>query len=342
MRFLVLLCMFSFSAQAATDCMKAILNDDINNIMPSCVELGGEDFQQKWYQGRLTHEFGTKEQPSKAAIIIKGKAEAGQADYQYLWGLISQFIYRQFSVAHIGSQIDKKWIIAAADNGQVAAMAQEIQAFMGTISMPKRERQQQVLDYAVELHEQYNNTDTELLIAAVKSRETIEDVIERMRFLYDNYTQLSSEQLNSLWRFYLYGHYESAEKVVLFDKEFSVSGRFDPDLAKGMRILKYNFSHFKSISATMTLANIYSRSYITEQTEWNKQKALNYYKVAKDLNHPRAVTWYGDYLHCIGQKTEGIALLRQAASLNDEDAKESLEDIKQLGYTVNCSQGWIY
>jgi hypothetical protein len=103
--------LFTINAFAESDCLKQLKETNVKNIVDTCFtfEKGKRDMATL-FGTNFKHEFGSKDNPSIEAIYLKGIADKGDPQAQFVWGkFVLGLAYREITDLDIRKERDK-WV----------------------------------------------------------------------------------------------------------------------------------------------------------------------------------------------------------------------------------------
>ena len=123
----------------SSECSKTILGDDLQKTLNICLLAGHKTLLDSQTSGSFKLNFGTHNEMTREAKLLKAKAESGDPGFQYIWSLVLNHAYlmdfewvnQSNSPAYI--EMAKKqqyWVRASAEGGFMAAMLLEIEGFL--------------------------------------------------------------------------------------------------------------------------------------------------------------------------------------------------------------------
>jgi TPR repeat protein len=290
--------------------------------------------------GNYSHFLGSYEYPSKAANLIKNKAENGDGAYQYLWGLANVAFYPKPLIDKSGysqrqNQNEKivkeglRWLFASADQGYVSPMLFLIRRAINSSTATFSDAQHDKLSmYASILMRNKEPGAAELTkkLEATLNFEEEAKVYDFEKMLL-NYRDLSVAEIFSLIKALRTGEYLSPTNLF-------VSLEVKKDLAKQKSLLRHLVGHPESNGrAAYELSKLQEK----ENTSFAKRDTRILREIALTKIYPPALRDEGYRLGCSEKTTEAKNILAEAAELGDTDAADYLEELEEYGNLYGCT-----
>ena len=326
----IILRVYSANSESS-ECSKTILGEDVQKVINTCLLAGHQTLLDSQTSGSFRRNFGTHDEMTIEAKLIKAKAESGEPGFQYLWSIVLNYAYlMDFEwVNHSNSpayiEMAKKqqyWVKASAEGGFMAAMVLEIEGFLSPYYTGSAEEKLRMQEYAQILVEneipeatQYNTL--------VKNKKSTQDLNEGLKTQFESYKNLSTQEIMELAHSLKSGRHYGDNGM----------GEVTKDIEGSKNLYLYLAEKRNDPEAAYFLGKLIGKS--------DKQLALKFFQFSADLNFPKGLGWIGDYQSCIGNNKSAIEYLNQAKTLGYTYADDSLGEIRELGETNNCYDGWI-
>lgn len=316
------------------DCMQNLQQEDYMGALKACFP----ELLNKKSPFRFGEDspFGTVQAPSKEALLAKQLAEKGDPNFQLFWSFVLVSHGEKMSMdlekytldehralrAGLNKQI-QEWRIKAAEAGHQMAISMLVmpvytkQELPQPDFLPSAEEKALALRFLPKLDSSMHNLPVDLQ-QKIQHVKTKEDKLAEEQNQQQNAAKLSEQELIQL-----------AKDL---ERRSSYSGRVRSNWSELKEVYQLLIDNYQNTDAAVSLANETSKRAV--QLKWMQWAAERKHKVA--------MSWYGAYLVCNQQTTEGMAYLKQAQQAGDPDAPLLLDEIKDLGYTTNCDNGWIY
>jgi len=331
--FVLILVLISSPASSETvTCSQAIMNENLAEIYEVCFVSGNKSILESVDNGLLNRNFGSFENMTKEASLIKSKAELGDPSFQYLWSNVINYAYIMgFDIVshknspHLSALYERKnyWQKLSAENGFLAAMAEEINDYLSPYKDNSEEKEKvRIMRYAKILIEK-KIPEAEKLIARIEAKETSEDIEESLSSQSEDYRNLPTYEIKMLAH-----HLKSGSYYGDMGK-----AEIQQNINKSKEMYEFLSNERKDGESAYFLAKIMEKT--------DKKLALKYFFLSAELGFPRGLGWKGDYLSCNGNNKEAIKVLKQAKLFGYMQADDSLGEIEEHGTTINCYNGWI-
>lgn len=333
------------SSAVHADCMQNLQQEDYMGALKACFpELLNKKSPFRFGEAS---PFGTVQAPSQEALLAKQLAEKGDPNFQLFWSFVlvshgekmsmdlvnhdekismghEKYTLDEHRVLQAG--LDKQiqeWRIKAAEAGHQMAISMLVmpvytkQELPQPDFLPTAEEKALALRFLPKLDSSMHNLPADLQ-QKIQHVKTKEDKLAEEQNQLLNAAKLSEQELIQL--------------VSDLKDRSSYSGRVRSNWSELKEVYQLLIDNYQNTDAAVSLANETSKR--TVKLKWMQWAAERKHKVA--------MSWYGAYLVCNQQTTEGMAYLKQAQQAGDSDAPLLLDEIKDLGYTTNCDNGWIY
>lgn len=256
------------------------------------------------------------------------KAEQGIADYQFFWGIVSEFVYREGKQPWelMPNQASYKWFYKAADQGHVSAMLFIIGKHVDNRLASKNVLKNKAIKYAKQLLASGFLQASRLLYQS-KQKPSERDILTERGELFGRCKNLELTSLKNLAMSYFSGSYENDDGFALFDQQYR-------DLAKAETLYSFIVKKYADGKSAFNLANMLAKN--------DRVKALTFYKQSAELGYEGGMRWLGEYYACNDDNTKALIWLKKADLAGDQSAIDSIEEIRDLGYITNCENGWVY
>jgi uncharacterized coiled-coil DUF342 family protein len=316
------------------DCMQNLQQEDYMGSVKACFpELLNKKSPFRFGEAS---PFGTVQAPSKEALLAKQLAEKGDPNFQLFWSFVLVSHGEKMSMDHEKYTLDElralraglnkqiqEWRIKAAEAGHQMAISMLVmpvytkQELPQPDFLPTAEEKALALRFLPKLDSSMHKLPADLQ-QKIQQVKTKEDKLAEEQNQLLNAAKLSEQELIQL-------------ASDLKDRS-SYSGRVRSNWGEIKEVYQLLIDNYQNTDAAVSLANETSKRAVK----------LKWMQWAAERKHKVAMSWYGAYLVCNQQTTEGMAYLRQAQKAGDSDAPLLLDEIKDLGYTTNCDDGWIY
>jgi len=315
---------------ATPNCSQAILRENVEEIFEICFISGKQSVFESMTSSQLKNNFGSYDNPSREAKLIKAKANLGEPKFQFIWSYVLTYAYlMDFDQSKASrqkfSEIRKEqemWQQLSAENGFIAAMIAEIDRYLSPYYTSSEEEKVRMLGYANKLA--LNNIqDADNFIFKIKLKKSSQELKKILDEKVAIYRSLSTEEILDLARFLKTGYYIEERGRMEFPKE----------LIKSEELYHYLINKRNDGESAYLLAKIFEKS--------DRLKALKFFNLSAKLDYPAGIGWIGDYTSCKGDNKSAIRLLKKAKQLGYLEADDSLGEIEELGITTNCYDGWI-
>ena len=316
------------------DCMQKLQQEDYMGSVKACFPELLDKNPASFFSG--SSPFGTAQAPSQEALLAKQLAEKGDPNFQLFWSFVLVSHGEKMSMDHEKYTLDElralqaglkkqiqEWRIKAAEAGHQMAISMLVMPVYTNQELPQpdflptAEEKALALRFLPKLDSSMHNLPADLQ-QKIQHVKTKEDKLAEEQNQQQNAAKLSEQELIQLTKD--------------LERRSSYSGRVRSNWSELKEVYQLLIDNYQNTDAAVSLANETSKRAVK----------LKWMQWAAERKHKVAMSWYGAYLVCNQQTTEGMAYLRQAQQAGDPDAPLLLDEIKDLGYTTNCDNGWIY
>ncbi|WP_156420213.1 hypothetical protein [Rheinheimera sp. EpRS3] len=317
-------------------CLKSIEQNNYLSVTEKCT-LGKAGSIRNWLAGNdpaSDHKFGTYYSPTKEAMLIRTKAESGEAQFQILWWSIVDEAYRpgpdaeQFAGSDKYENDARFWRHKAALLGHRPAVEKELAIYSSVAQHVRAEAfKQQAIAFSKQLAAAKIERADEL-VAAANNIVTQSDIVQRYRTQLADLEALSFDELDNL--LYAVENAEFHYNIHDFNNDFPNTGYYtgsiqiEVDEDKALDILKVMSVKFQNAEASYKVFKRLARS--------NSKLAIPFLEQAAKQGHIEAAALLGKILYCQNSRMEGLAWLKKAADLGSNVAREQQ---KEIGLTRN-------
>lgn len=322
--------LYVLTSAVHADCMQNLQQEDYMGSVKACFpELLDKD-PAAFFSG--SSPFGTAQAPSQEALLAKQLAEKGDPNFQFFWSLVlANHLEKQIFGAETDNRALKDDLIKQARQWRIKAAEAGHQMAIYALVMPVYTRQQmQQSDFLPNAEEKalalrfLPKLDSSIYKLPADLRQKIQQAKTKEDKLAEEQSQLQGAAKLS--------EQELIQLAKDLDRRSSYSGRVRSNWSELKEVYQLLIDNYQNTDAAVSLANETSK----------RSVKLKWMQWAAERKHKAAMSWYGAYLVCNRQTTEGMTYLQQAQKAGDPDASLLLDEIKDLGYTTNCDNGWIY
>ncbi|PHS14977.1 MAG: hypothetical protein COA86_15050 [Kangiella sp.] len=315
----------------SNECAKTILSDDVQRTFNICLLAGHKTLLESQTSGSFKLNFGTHDEMTREAKLLKTKAESGDPSFQYIWSLVLNHAYLMDfewvnysnSPAYIEmAEKQQYWVRSSAEGGFIEAMLLEVEGFLSPFYTGSAEEKLRIQRY-VQILVENDIPGATRYIALIRNKNSTQDLNENLKAQFESYKNLPTQEIKELAHSLKSGLYYSDNGM----------GEVSTDIKRSEELYLYLVEKRNDSEAAYFLGKLIGKS--------DKRRALKYFQISADLNFPKGLGWIGDYQSCIGNNKSAIKYLNRAKALGYIYADDSLGEIKELGETNNCYGGWI-
>lgn len=317
-------------------CLKSIEQNNYASVTEKCA-AGKVGSIRNWLAGNdpaSGHKFGTYYSPTKEAMLIKAKAEAGDAQFQVLWWSIVDEAYRPgpdtkpFSGSDNYENDARYWRHKAALLGHRPAVEKELAIYSSLAQHVRAEAfKQQAIAFSKQLlAAKIDGADK--LVAAASNIVSQSDIVQRYRAQLADPEDLSFDELDNL--LYAVENAEFHYNIHDFNERYPNTGYYtgsiqvEIDEDKALDILKVMSVKFQNAEASYKVFKRLARS--------NSELAVSFLEQAAKQGDIEAAALLGKILYCQNRKVEGLTWLKKAA---EQGSNIALEQQKEIGLSRN-------
>lgn len=312
-------------------CLKSIEQNHYSSIAEKCA-TGTVGSIRDWLGGNdpaSGHKFGTYYSPTKEAMLIRTKAESGDAQFQILWWSIVDEVYRpgpdaeQFADADKYENDARYWRHKAALLGHRPAVEKELAIYSSLAQHVRAVAfKQQAIAFSKQLASAKIDGADEL-VAAANNIVTQSDIVQRYHTQLADLGSLSFDELDNL--LYAVENAEFHYNIHDFNERYPNTGYYtgsiqvEIDEDKALDILKAMSVKFQNAEASYKVFKRLARS--------NSELAVSFLEQAAKQCHIEAAARLGKILYCQNRKVEGLTWLKKAAEQGSNIAREQQKEI---------------
>lgn len=341
--FTVMLCGGGYFYQVHADkaCLDNIEADDYESVLTSC-QLSPFDSILHWdntQEAISAYKFGNYEAPSAEALAIKSKAESGSPQFQQIWWIVVDTIYRDadsLSKEYVGSAEFEneatKWRQQAALYGNTSALKQELTRYQAlSDKVVETQFKRQALSFAEQLKTADMPESDKLDIAANKLISN-DDINAQYQQRLNDLGDLTLDDLSNL----LFAVEEGSYNYYIsdFNADLPASSYYSGSInvtatePQQIAVLQQLATKFEDADAAYKL--------FFKLAKADAARALEYLRQAAEHNHVKGAETLGTLMFCQHNEIEGRHWLDKAAKLGSETAQAQLQQLRTTGTLTQC------